>query len=89
MDYSEKRADGYGWESVRRMYEEIRVLCARRGIAGFDAAQKNAEGLISYKGILKDADIGIELTPHESNPMSIEAKVERNRAGKAGDCIPL
>jgi len=89
VDYSEKRAEGYGWEAVRRAYEDVRVLCSRREIAGFDAAQKNAQGAISYHGILKDADIGIELTPSESCHHSIEAHVDRNREGPAGGRYPL
>lgn len=62
LDYSEKRVHGRDWNTVADAYQELREICGERRMAGVDAAQENAKGDISYFNLLKDADIGIQLT---------------------------
>lgn len=62
FDYSEKRAEGRDWNQVCDAYQEVREICGERGMAGVDVAQENNRGEISYTNLLKDADVGIQLT---------------------------
>lgn len=62
MDYSEKRAKGRDWNQVADAYAELRDICGERSLVGFDVAQENQSGTISYFNLLKDADIGVQLT---------------------------
>lgn len=62
MDYSEKRSAGRDWNQVCDSYSEFQDVCGEKGIAGIDAAQENQNGTISYFNLLKDADVGIQLT---------------------------
>jgi hypothetical protein len=62
MDYSEKRAKGRDWIQVADAYQELREICGERKMVGMDVAQENTTGNISYSNLLKDADIGVQLT---------------------------
>jgi len=62
MDYSEKRAKGRDWIQVCDAYQELREICGERKMVGMDVAQENTTGNISYSNLLKDADIGVQLT---------------------------
>ena len=62
LDYSEKRADGRDWNTVADAYQELREICGEREMSGIDVAQENTSGGISYSNLLKDADIGVQLT---------------------------
>lgn len=62
MDYSEKRAAGRDWQQVAAAYQELREICTERGYVGLDVAQENTTGTISYSNLLKDTDVGVQLT---------------------------